>query len=369
VVFANFSLGDRQVRTLLGMNTVIPSTLLRTSAKPVKPAEASREAKSAVASPNAALRRTPGPRGPVTPSWLIDPDDDRLTAGSMLAHTKQYRIESCIGEGGMGWVYKAWDPVLERSVALKVMKPEVPESERDRFRREAIWGARFCHPSIARVFDLVGVPGQGVSWFVMEFLPGRDLGTLITRARRRASLIPLRLVADVFRQALGALQYSHDCHVVHRDVKPENIFVTRDPNTNFVTSKLLDFGVALDRSGERVPERHLVGDPRYIAPEQTEHGRNVDGRADVYACGMALYEALTNRHPFKDLLEGPFQGLLEAQRTRVPAPPSTYLPDSYPATLVCGLDVVFAKATAKDPEQRFEDARAMQRTLLDVLSN
>jgi serine/threonine protein kinase len=260
--------------------------------------------------------------------------------------------------------------VLERSVALKVMKPEVPESERDRFRREAIWGARFCHPSIARVFDLVGVPGQGVSWFVMEFLPGRDLGTLITRAGRRASLIPLRLVADVFRQILGALQYSHDCHVVHRDVKPENIFVTRDPNTNFVTSKLLDFGVALDRShAELVPERHLVGDPRYIAPEQTEHGRTVDGRADVYATGMALYEALTNRHPFKDLLEGPFQGLLEAQRTRVPMPPSTYLPDSYPATLVCGLDVVFAKATAKDPDKRFESARAMQHTLLDVLSN
>ena len=336
------------------MNTVIPETLIRT---PAKPASASMPKPS----------KAPA-RGPVTPSWLIDPDDDRLTAGSMLAHTKQYRIESCIGEGGMGWVYKAWDPVLERSVALKVMKPEVPESERDRFRREAIWGARFCHPSIARVFDLVGVPGQGVSWFVMEFLPGRDLGTLITRATRRASLIPLRLVADVFRQILGALQYSHDCQVVHRDVKPENIFVTRDPNTNFVTSKLLDFGVALDRTA-MAPERHLVGDPRYIAPEQTEHGRNVDGRADVYASGMALYEALTNRHPFKDLLDGPFQGLLDAQRNRVPAPPSTYLPDSYPATLVCGLDVVFAKATAKDPEQRFESARAMQNTLLDVLTN
>jgi serine/threonine-protein kinase len=82
---------------------------------------------------------------------------------------------------------------------------------------------------------------------------------------------------------------------------------------------------------------------------------------------MALYEALTNRHPFNDLLDGPFQSLLAAQRDRVPAPPSTYLPESYPATLVCGLDVVIAKATAKDPDDRFESARAMQQTLADVL--
>ncbi|PRQ02167.1 Serine/threonine-protein kinase PrkC [Enhygromyxa salina] len=337
------------------MNTVIPVSLLREPAKPAKPAPAAKKKAS---------------RGSVTPSWLVDPDDDRLMEGTMLAHTKQYRIEGCIGEGGMGWVYKAWDPVLERAVAIKVMKPEVPVSEQARFRREAIWGARFCHPAIARVFDLVGVPGQGISWFVMEYLPGRDLGTLITRARRRDQLIPLRLVGDVYRQILGALHYGHECQVVHRDVKPENVFVTRDPNTNYVTSKLLDFGVALDRSADASePERHLVGDPRYIAPEQTEHGREVDGRADVYAAGVSLYEALTNRHPFRDLVGGPFQALLEAQRTRELVPPSTYLPDSYPATLVCGLDVVIAKATAKDPDDRFESARAMQQTLADVLSS
>src|SRR5690606_3219823 len=143
-----------------------------------------------------------------------------------------------------------------------------PVSERDRFRREAIWGARFCHPSIARVFDLVGVPGQGISWFVMEFLPGHDLGTLISRARQRNIPIPLRLVADVFRQILGALEYGHECQVVHRDVKPENMFVTRDPNTSYVTSKLLDFGVALDRSTP-TEERHRGRDPRYLARERT----------------------------------------------------------------------------------------------------
>ena len=336
------------------MEPVIPQTLLRNSPRPAA---------------GVGVKAGKLPRGTVTPSFLLDPDDDRLMAGTMLAHTKQYRVEGCIGEGGMGWVYKAWDPVLERPVALKVMKPEVPESERDRFRREAIWGARFCHPAIARVFDLVGVPGQGISWFVMEYLPGRDLGTLIERARKRDTAIPLRLVIDVFRQILSALQYSHDCKVVHRDVKPENMFVTRDPNTRFVTSKLLDFGVALDRSQPPTsPERHLVGDPRYIAPEQTEHGRRIDGRADVYAAGMSLYEALCNRHPFADLHGGPFQGLLQAQRERKPAPVSTYLSDEISSPLACGLDVVVAKAIAKDPDQRFESARDMLEALLDVAS-
>ncbi|MFV8753444.1 serine/threonine-protein kinase [Nannocystaceae bacterium ST9] len=306
-------------------------------------------------------------RKSVTPSWLVDPDDDRLVGGTMLAHTKQYRIESCIGEGGMGWVYKAWDPILERPVALKVMKPDVPASERDRFRMEAVWGARFCHPAIARVFDLVGVPGQGISWFVMEFLPGRDLGTLITRARTRGTRIPMRLIADVFRQILAALQYSHDCGVVHRDVKPDNMFVTRDPNTRFVTSKLLDFGVALERATPK-HEQRLVGDPRYIAPEQTEFGREVDGRADVYAAGMSLFEALANQHPWPDLLGegGTLAGLLHASRERA-LPALAPLIDEVDPGRAAGLEAVVRKACAKRPEDRFASARAMQEALLCVL--
>lgn len=333
------------------MEPLIPPSLLRPAAP--RPASTSK--------PRAAARQ-------VTPSWLIEPDDDRLVAGTMLAHTKQYRIESCIGEGGMGLVYKAWDPVLERPVALKVMKPDVPASERDRFRREAIWGARFCHPSIARVFDLVGVPGQGVSWFVMEYLQGRDLGTLIARARGRGTRIPLRLVGDVFRQILGALQYSHDCKVVHRDVKPENMFVTRDPNTRFVTSKLLDFGVALDRS-DPVEEQRLVGDPRYIAPEQTEFGREVDPRADVYAAGMSLFEALTNVHPFADLLRAgvDIDRLLQASRERTIPRVADLLDPQLDPVIAHGLAVVVEKACAKRPDDRFASARAMQQALLDVL--
>lgn len=332
------------------MDPLIPTSLLRPSAQ----ASVARLGKPA--------------RQSVTPSWLIDPADDRLLAGTMVAHTKQYRIESCIGEGGMGWVYKAWDSVLERPVALKVMKPDVPPSERDRFRLEAVWGARFCHPAIARVFDLVGVPGQGISWFVMEYLPGRDLATLIARAQTRATGIPMRLIGDVFRQILAALQYSHDCGVVHRDVKPDNMFVTRDPNTRFVTSKLLDFGVALER-GKTSREQRLVGDPRYIAPEQTEFGRDVDGRADVYAAGMSLFEALTNQHPWPELIAERFDlaALLQASRERPLPELIPLLASEVEPERAAGLQAVVSKACAKLPEDRFASARAMQEALLGVL--
>jgi serine/threonine protein kinase len=340
------------------VDPMIPASLLRPSA----------QASAGSARATASIARLGKPaRKPVTPSWLIDPSDDRLLAGTMLAHTKQYRIESCIGEGGMGWVYKAWDPVLERPVALKVMKPDVPASERDRFRLEAVWGARFCHPAIARVFDLVGVPGQGISWFVMEYLPGRDLATLITRAGARGTRIPMRLIADVFRQILAALQYSHDCGVVHRDVKPDNMFVTRDPNTRFVTSKLLDFGVALERS-KATHEQRLVGDPRYIAPEQTEFGHAVDGRADVYAAGMSLFEALANRHPWPELVaDGELGALLRASRERALPELASLLDPEIGPERAAGLEAVVRKACAKHPEDRFATARAMQESLLSVL--
>lgn len=310
------------------------------------------------------------PPAPGVPSFLPREEDSKaLQAGGIVAHTKQYQVIDCIGEGGMGWVYRAWDPVLERDVALKVMKPDVPEKERRRFRQEALYGARFHHPSITRVYDLVGVPGQGISWFAMEYLPGKDMFGVLERSRERDKKIPLRLVADVFRQVLAALQYAHDCGVVHRDVKPANLYVTRDPNTRFVTCKLLDFGVALDlRARTRAPETHLVGDPRYIAPEQTRINADVDGRADIYAAGMALFEIVTGRHPFEDLFESTPREMMAAHRERTPIPLSNYLPVDTPVELACGLDVVFERACAKDPDGRFANARDMNQALFETLN-
>jgi len=309
-------------------------------------------------------------RAVVESSTAHDRPASRPAEGSIIAHVKQYQVREMVGEGGMGWVYRAHDPVLEREVALKVMKPDVPAEERRRFRQEALYGARFCHPGMVRVYDLVGVPGQGISWFVMEYLPGRDMENVIARARRKRSMIPMRLVADVFRQTLGALHYAHQCEVVHRDLKPANMFVTRDPNTRFVTTKLLDFGVALDlvRAASGPPETRLVGDPRYMPPEQAVLGHTIDGRADVYAAGMSLYEIATGVHPFEDTLGRSRAELLRAHRERSPVPLSNHLPNETPVTIACGLDVVFEKACAKDPRDRFASAADMASALSEVFS-
>jgi serine/threonine-protein kinase len=291
----------------------------------------------------------------------VEPD---LAAGTLLAHVKRYEILRCIGEGGMGRVYQAWDPVLQRDVALKVMKAGVVD--RTRFRREAIFGARFCHPSIVRVFDM-GSMGEGEGapeWFSMEYLPGSDMEGVVERVQAGESGAPFLAVRDVFRQILAALQYAHDCRVVHRDVKPANMFVARDPNTRFVTAKLLDFGVALDLDGPASREARIVGDPRYMAPEQTWLHKRVDGRADVYAAGLSLFEVLAGRHPFEELFEAPLRALIDAQRRRdLPRlSDSTVIELSW--ELAAGLDGLIARACAKDPGERFDSARAMQQALL-----
>ncbi|MEE9383055.1 MAG: serine/threonine-protein kinase [Nannocystaceae bacterium] len=292
-------------------------------------------------------------------------DSGQLDADTEVAHVKRYRVLERIGEGGMGRIYRAHDPVLRRDVALKVMKPNVPQNERDRFRREALYGARFSYPAIVRVYDFVEETSSHSCWFSMEYLPGRDMEEILARVETSGRMIPVPLIADVFRQVLSALQYSHDCEIVHRDVKPSNMFVTRDRNTRFVTAKLLDFGVALDLHRDPPADR-LVGDPGYIAPEQTFTGARIDGRADIYAAGMSLYRVITGRHPFEDLLEAPTRELLEAQRERRPPTLSGFLADDTPEQLALGLDDVFERATAKNRNDRYPCAAEMKRHLLAV---
>jgi serine/threonine-protein kinase len=227
-----------------------------------------------------------------------------------------------------------------------------------------------------RVYDLGVVPGRALPWFAMEYLPGRDLEAILdtARARRGGGGLPLRLVTEAFRQVLAALQYAHDCDVVHRDVKPANMFVTRDPNTRFVTTKLLDFGVALSlaREGEtrvgplNTTSTMVCGDPRYMAPEQTVAGGAIDHQADIYAAGLSLYEVVTGVHPYAEHMHDP-RALLRAHREAPLPPPSRWLPGTVPAEVACGLDIVCAKACAKTPRERFASARDMQTALLDVM--
>jgi serine/threonine-protein kinase len=293
--------------------------------------------------------------------------------GNEIHQVKRYELCRLLGEGGMGWVYQAYDPVLERTVALKIMKGDVPESEHRRFRREAIFGARFCHPSIVRVFDMGSMPNPDndvghTEWISMEYLPGVDMEeVLLTRAEKGESA-PLRSVTEVFRQVLAGLQYAHDCKVVHRDVKPANIFVTRDPNTNFVTSKLLDFGVALDLDGPK-REEAVCGDPRYMAPEQTYKNGSVDYTADVYSAGMSLYEILAGRHPFADLEGRDVRTWIEAQRVRPVGSVVEFLAPGTPAPISEALDYIIRRACDKEARLRYASALDMQRDMLALVDH
>ncbi|MEX1366851.1 MAG: serine/threonine-protein kinase, partial [Nannocystaceae bacterium] len=166
-----------------------------------------------------------------------------IPTGTTLSFHKQYQVLDHLGEGGMGKVYKAFDPIMNRYVALKVMKADVPEGEQRRFRREARLCGSFMHHNLVRVLDVGTTQQHGLFWFVMEFLEGRD----IAGAMKGGRTVPVHVVCEVFRQVLDALRYIHLRGIVHRDVKPANIFVTRDshdPDLRIV--KLIDFGVAYD---------------------------------------------------------------------------------------------------------------------------
>ncbi len=290
-----------------------------------------------------------------------------LLAGQLVPQSKAYEIVDQIGEGGMGKVYRAFDPRMDRYVALKVLKPEVPESFRRRFRREAVIAADFSHPNLTRVLDVGTVAETGLEWMTMEYLRGRDLGQVVD-ARRR---IALPLLVNIFTQALDALEYIHLRRIVHCDIKPDNIFITRDPyNRRIVIVKLIDFGICRSLEPPIELQRELSGDPRYMSPEQTVLNGYLDERADLYALGLTLYEVLTGSHPFEAHLDAPATKLLQIQCDEDPPPPSELLePGAFPPALMAALDDIVLRAIEKSPEARFATAVEMKKAvaaLVDV---
>lgn len=306
---------------------------------------------------------------PGLPRSLQDYEDrelDELTelaAGSVVVHRQQYDIVDRVGEGGMGKVYRAYDARMDRYIALKVLKLDVPESAKRRFRREAVIAANFSHPNLARVLDVGQSDELGIEWLTMEYLRGRDLGEVIDRGRP----VTFPLMVDMMSQVLDALDYIHTRKIVHCDVKPDNIFITRDPyNRRLVIVKLIDFGVC--RSLEGPPPQEISGDPRYMAPEQTMLGVPFDHRADVYSLGVTIFETITGRHPFEEYLDADPEELLAMQcEVDVPAP-SAWLDPSTPPQLAEGIDEVIRRATTKELAGRFESALHMKAALKALLA-
>jgi len=263
---------------------------------------------------------------------------DTIQPGQMLG---PYRIINQIGRGGMATVYKAYQPSVDRYVAIKVLPSQLAESREfaTRFQQEARIIAKLEHPHILPVFDYG--ESDGIAYFVMRYM---DAGTLKEKMIEGRPL-PLSEIDKLFTQLAGALSYAHGHGVVHRDLKPANVLIDSQGNV-FLT----DFGIAkiLESASPRLTQTDaIMGTPAYISPEQAQ-GQPVDQRSDIYSLGIILYEMVTGSVPFT--AETPLAVLFKHISDPLP-PPSLVKPDIRPA-----IEKVILKALSKDPRDRFSTA-------------
>ncbi|MFE4263722.1 protein kinase [Streptomyces sp. NPDC056883] len=266
----------------------------------------------------------------------------------------RYRIDGTLGSGGMALVYHGWDTRLSRAVAVKTMRPELSldEGYSLRFRREAQAMAALAHPNVVTVHDTGEEPrvdGPPVPYFVMELVTGRSLADRL----RTEGALPVAEAARIADQVLAALAVSHERGMVHRDIKPANVLLAGSEDT----VKVADFGIVRAMVGDDVPltgTRMMVGTPQYMSPEQVR-GLEVDGRSDLYAVGVLLFEMLTGRVPF-DGEDGYVIGY-----RHVTEPPPTLA--SHGIFGRPQLETVLARALAKGPQERYADAHAMRAAL------
>jgi serine/threonine-protein kinase len=286
----------------------------------------------------------------VTASNLVDGDN---LVGLRLAD--KYELTEFLGEGAMGWVYRGTHLALQSSVAVKIMKPQIrPDEQRAaRFKREARAASRLNHPHIISVIDFGETP-SGLLYLVTEFLRGKSLSDVMSQE----GPLEFKRIVRLMGQILSALEESHNCGVVHRDLKPDNIMVSvLRGGDDFV--KVLDFGIAQiqEKNSQKLTQQgQLFGTPDYMAPEQIR-SQEVTGAADIYATGVMLFELLTGQLPFT--AENLFDVLKDHLYTAVPKLDEIIPEQNYPPQLQKILD----RALAKDPEKRFDDPGEFRRAL------
>ena len=290
------------------------------------------------------------------------PADELL--GQLL--TERYRLETRLGEGGMGVVYGGRHVIIDKPVAVKVLRREYSQDPRqaERFLREAKAASRIGHPNVVDITDFGNIP-SGQVFFVMEFLVGHTLAWEVRHFGAIAASRCLALANPICR----ALSAAHAKGIVHRDLKPENIFVVnpstadvaaRNPGHPVDTIKLLDFGIAKfawEADGKRLTRVGSVfGTPQYMSPEQAA-GQDADYRVDIYALGCILYEMLTGQLPFN---ADTFMGTLTMQIFNQPTPPRQLRPE---LAIPPGIEAVILRAMQKSPEDRYQSADEMAAAL------
>ncbi|MDB4963593.1 MAG: sps1B [Myxococcales bacterium] len=257
----------------------------------------------------------------------------------------RYRVIEPLGEGAMGSVYRAERLKLGRIVAIKVMNESLPDemSSRRRFEREATAMAKLEHPHCASVLD-IGVHNSR-PYVVMDFVSGTNLTNLIN-----AGPVPVARAVEITRQVLSGLAHAHDLGIVHRDIKPANIVLSQKTGLGDHV-KILDFGLArLSEESSNLTAGVILGTPSYMAPEQIR-GILIDGRTDLYACGVMLFELLTGTKPFRSANHDPIEVCM--MHITVPAP---RLADKLPGHDFGELEAIIARALEKDRDQRYATA-------------
>lgn len=259
----------------------------------------------------------------------------------MISHLGRFEIIGELGQGAMGIVYKAKDPLIDRSVALKTISlnlaPDDKEEYERRFYQEAKAAGSLNHHNIVTIYD-VGKSGD-IAYIAMEFLEGRELRKVLDEK----PCLPVDQVLDIVIQVAQGLAYAHEHGIVHRDVKPSNIMCVRDGHV-----KITDFGIArMSSASVRTQTGIVLGSPKYMSPEQVL-GKSIDSRSDIFSLGVMLYEMLTGYVPFQG---SSINAIMYQTVNALPPPPS----ELNPAVPVM-LDFIVTKALAKSPDERYLDA-------------
>ncbi len=269
----------------------------------------------------------------------------------MISTLGRYKIVSEIGQGAMGTVYKAVDPIIDRTVAIKTINLNLSRQELEeyeaRFQQEIKAAGRLNHPNIVTIYD-VGKTEQ-VAYMAMEYLEGQELKDMIASGK----LPTADQVVNIIAQVADGLWFAHQQDIVHRDVKPSNIMVLKGG-----IAKITDFGIArLPNSAVKTMTGLILGSPRYMSPEQVI-GKAIDARSDIFSLGVVLYEALTGIAPFDG---DNVNAIMYATVNTTPPPPSMHAKSLPPM-----LDLIVAKAMAKLLEDRYQTIKELGDDLREV---
>lgn len=264
----------------------------------------------------------------------------------------RYEIIKSIGEGGMANVYLAYDTILDRRVAIKVLRGDLSNDEKfvRRFQREALSASSLSHPNIVEMYD-VG-EDNGIYYIVMEYIEGVTLKQLI----KKRGALTLSEAIDIMLQITDGISQAHDSYIIHRDLKPQNIMIKEDG-----TIKITDFGIAMALNSTQLTQTNSVmGSVHYLPPEQAS-GKGSTIRSDIYSMGILFYEILTGSLPFKG--ENAVEIALKQMRDEIPSvrKKNSAIPQS--------VENVIIKATAKNPKNRYSDSKEMHADLLTVLND